>query len=151
MNSLKTRSVILGLSLVAVGCSTMPDEGAMKQLDGEELHDLVIGNTTTTPEHYGRWAEYHATEQTSYARAWGTWGRQDVESTHVTDPDGTMCHKYTGPYDWAGPYHEYCGVIYEDAEGNYYYKVLKNTNNPNRVGNLMEMEIKPGDPYGLAE
>lgn len=154
---------VVVVPLVIAGCSTISEESIMAKVGADseerkltkvgakELHDLVIGNTTTQATGYGRWAEYHATDETSYARAWGDWGRQDADSTHVTHPDGTMCHQYTGPYKWAGPDHEYCGVVYEDKQGNYYYKVLKNTNKPDKVGDIMEMEIKSGDPYGLAE
>ena len=151
MNRWETWVSTFVLSLVVAACSTIPDQSQLTQLGADELHDLVIGNTTTYSADYGRWADYHATEETSYARAWGTWGRQDVDSTHVTYADGTMCHQYTGPYEWAGPDHEYCGAIYEDENGNYYYKVLKNTNSPNKVGDIVELEIRPGDPYGLAE
>lgn len=151
MRNLKSCIFICTLSLVISACTTIPDESELTKLGKEELHDLVIGNTTTQSTHYGRWAEYHASEETSYARAWGTWGREDVDSTHVTDSSGRMCHQYTGPYDWAGPDHEYCGVLYKGREGNYYYKTLKNTNRPNKVGTIEEIEIKPGDPYELAE
>lgn len=151
MNRWKTLSSMFVLSLAVAGCSTTPEKYEMTQLGTEGLHDLVIGNTTTYPTEYGRWADYHATEETSYARAWGDWGQQDAGSTHVTSPDGRMCHQYTGPHKWAGPEHEYCGVLYEDNDGNYYYKTLKNTSSPEKVGEIVEIEIKPGDPYGLAE
>ena len=142
MGNSKTWTLITVVSLATAGCAATPDTSEMRQLGADELHHLVIGNTTTQSTNYGRWAEYHATEEVSYARAWGSWGRQDVESTHVTHEDGTMCHQYEGPYKWAGPDHEYCGVLYEDAEGNYYYEVLKNTNKPNKEGRIFEMEIR---------
>lgn len=142
---------VVVLPLAMVGCSTIPDESELTRIGADELHELVIGNTTTQSTAYGRWAEYHADDETSYARAWGTWGRQDVESTHVTDRDGRMCHRYTGPYEWAGPDNEYCGMLFTDGEGKYFYKVLKDPDAPNTVGRVIEMEIKSGDPYELAE
>ncbi|MDZ7829789.1 MAG: hypothetical protein U5K33_09990 [Halofilum sp. (in: g-proteobacteria)] len=140
-----------GLILAAAGCTTIPDESALTRLDRHEVHDAVHRNTTTQIYHYGRWAEYHASDSVSYARAWGSWGREDVVSEHVTRDSGKMCHTYTGPYEWAGPDHEFCGFLYRDADGNYYYKATKDTYNASNVGKIMEMEIKPGDPYELAE
>ncbi|MDZ7829788.1 MAG: hypothetical protein U5K33_09985 [Halofilum sp. (in: g-proteobacteria)] len=151
MNTLEKSTAIFVLALAATGCTTTQGENPMTKLEAEELNELVIGNTYSAEDSEGKWAEYYATDDSGYARAWGSWGQDDVKSSHVTHSDGTICHQYTGTCDWAGPEHKYCGSVYKDENGNYYYKVLTNTYSPWKEGNFIEMEIKPGDPYGLAE
>lgn len=123
----------------------------MSQLNGEQLSSLLVGNTWTGKRDYGRWAEYIADDSNGIGKAWGDWGVEIAVSVHNFSEDGEWCSTYPEQaYEWTGPDHEYCGVVFVDEAGKYYAKVTKNTSKPERVGKLFLSEIKPGNHYDLS-
>lgn len=133
------------------GCTTIPDESELTQLDRSTLKSEVVGNTLTYSAEYGRWAEYYETSRTGYGRASGSWGSESAISRNTIAQDGEWCAVYSGEPDWASPEMEYCSVLYADKEGNLYLESTKNPDDPGRVGKIRKVEIKPGDEYGLSD
>lgn len=139
--------VLLGLA----GCTTIPDKSELTQLDRSAIESEVIGNTLTYRADYGRWAEYYASVDEGYGRASGNWGSDHATASSKISPDGEWCSVYSGEADWASPEKEYCSLVYTDEEGDFYVESTKNPENPDRVGKIRKVEIKPGDEYGLAD
>lgn len=145
----KTFATMAGLaSLILFGCATMPDKSELQRVDGESLRNALIGNTYTRTANWGRYAEYYEADGTGHGKAWGNSWAQRATSTYEISPDGEICGVYKGDPDWAGG-KEHCMVIYMDAEGEYFMEITKDEYKPHRVGDLNEVEIKPGDEYGL--
>ena len=138
------------VSLLLVGCTTTPEKSDLAQMDRDDLRSTVVGNTFTYVADYGRWAEYMQSLESGHARAWGTWGSESVTAEYTVSSDGEWCVIYSGEYEWAGPEHKYCSVLYTDAEGNFYSETVTNSWKPAREGRIREVEIRSGDKYGLA-
>lgn len=144
--------MLLGVvQLGLVACATVPSTDELQQLDGEALQSALVGNTSTYRADYGRWAEYIESGDAGYGKASGNWGSQSATASYTFKDDGEWCATYSGSHDWSQPGNEYCAIVYTDEDGNYYSKVTKNTDDPNKVGNTRKIEIKAGDAYGLGE
>ncbi len=147
------KSIFVSGVLVAslVGCATTPPLEEMSQLDGEQLTELLVGNTSTGKRKYGRWAEYVGEDLNGVGKAWGDWGEEKAASVHTFSAEGEWCQTYPEQtHEWTGPDHEYCGFVYVDEAGKYYYKTTKQTYKPEREGKLMSIEIKQGNHYELS-
>lgn len=139
--------VLLGLA----GCTTIPDKSELTQLDRSAIESEVIGNTLTYKADYGRWAEYYESVSTGYGQTSGSGGSENVTATSTISQDGEWCSVYSGEAEWTGPDKEYCSILYTDEEGNLYVESTKNPGDPDQVGKLRKVEMKPGDEYGLAD
>lgn len=148
--TIRGMTALCTVSLILTACATAPDKSELQRVDGSEVKSVLRGNTLTYKASYGRWAEYHQTDSTGHAKAWGSWGSDIATSTYDIEDDGTVCWTYSGEPDWASPEHDYCNVFYKDADGNYYAEVTVNTSKPERLGNIRTLEIKSGDAYGLS-
>ena len=148
----RTTSFLLltSLSLLLVGCSTVPEKSELTRLDRADLRATVAGNTYTRLTDYGRWAEYVESLDSGYGRASGSWGSDSARAEYSISADGEWCTVYSGEPDWAAPDHEYCSVLYTDSEGNYYSETITNTFEPANEGRIRQIELRSGDDFGLA-
>lgn len=142
---------IFGIVPGLIGCATVPEKSELQRLDRAGVISELEGNTITGRADYGRWADYHETGSTGYAKAWGDWGSQSATSSYQVSDDGQICWTYSGAHEWTTPDHEFCAIVYSDAEGNYYSETTRNTFKPSREGDIKKVELKPGDAYGLSE
>lgn len=132
-----------------VGCASVPEKSALTQLSGDQIRSTLVGNTYTYREDWGRWANYYGPGGSGNAKAWGSWGAESATAKYTIEDDGEWCVKFNGEGDWANPDYLYCGILYTDADGNYYVESTKNPNEPSKVGKIRSVEIKTGDEYGL--
>lgn len=152
MKNIALGLVFLGLTqLGLVGCATVPDKSELQRLNGQELRNVLVGNTFTRRTDYGRWATYYRDGSSGVGRAWGTWGSETAAASYSISGDGELCETYSGDYEWSKPEHEYCMVAYTDSKGQYYMENTKDTWEPARVGDMHSFEIKSGDEYSLDE
>lgn len=138
------------VSVLFVGCATVPDKSELTRMERDDVRSAVVGNTFTFLADYGRWAEYVESLESGYAKAWGGWGSQSVTAEYTIAADGEWCSVYAGEPDWAIPEYEYCSVMYTDAEGNFYMETLTNPDKPASEGQIRQVEIRSDDEYELA-
>jgi len=151
MKNIKSIFVTGVLAASLVGCASTPPIEEMSQLNGEQLTELLVGNTWTGRRDFGRWAEYFVDDANGIGKAWGDWGSEMALSVHNFSEDGVWCSTYPEQtHEWTGPDHEYCGVVLVDEAGVYYGKVTKNTSKPEREGKIYRSEVKPGNHYDLS-
>ena len=149
MSKIKSFVLVMTISLIMVGCGSIPKEEDLQQLSSAQLSELLPGHTLTYRADWGRWAEYHKEGSTGVAKAWGSWGRDEATSEYTINQDGEVCWTYMGEADWSKPEHKYCGLFYTDESGIYYTKATENTSKPERIGKRRKVEIIEGDQYGL--
>lgn len=150
MKNHKLMLVTALLSLGLVGCASLPPAEELRQLNGEELSERMVGNTWTSKHKWGTWAEYHAEGGIGFSKAWGNWGKEEAISTYTTSDEGETCWSYSGEAEWSNPEFQYCGVVLVDNESNTYYKSTVNDRKPERVGKIKKFNFKQGDEYGLS-
>lgn len=136
------------LAVAISACSTIPDQSQLQRLSRSELESALVGNTLTHSLDWGQCAEYHRSDGTGFGRTWGSWGQDEATSEYMVTEDGEICWTYSGKPDWADPDVEYCAIRYRDTEGNYYFENTKHID-PRKIGTILEMEIKPGNPLDL--
>jgi hypothetical protein len=151
MEKIKSLILVTTISLIMVGCASIPKEEELQQLNSTQASELLTGHTLTYKADWGRWAEYHKDGSTGVSKAWGNWGKDVATSEYTINQDGEACWVYTGEADWSQPDEKYCSLFYTDESGAYYGKGTVNTNKPERVGKWRKFEIIEGDEYGLTE
>ena len=143
--------LVTTITLVMVGCASMPKEEDLQQLNGTQLSELLPGKTVTRSTDYGRWAEYYKDGSTGAGKAWGSWGEEAASVKYTISQDGEVCWTYMGEADWAKPNQKYCSLFYTDQSGMYYTKPTENTYNSKRIGKIKKYEIIEGDKYELVK
>ena len=151
MNKINAFVIVTAVSVLMVGCASIPKEEELQQLSKAQLSELLPGSTVTYTEKWGRWAEFYNDSSTGIGKAWGSWGEEVATQKYTINQDGEICWTYTGDAEWAKPDFKYCGLYYTDKEGKYYSKVTENTRKPERIGNRRKFEIIEGDKYELTK
>jgi hypothetical protein len=151
MEKIKSLILVTTISLIMVGCSSIPKEEELQQLNNTQLSELLPGHTLTNKTDYGRWANYYKDGATGVGKAWGSWGEEVAAFKYKINQDGEFCSTFMGEADWAKPEHKYCGLFYTDQSGAYYSKSTENTSKPERIGKRRKIEIIEGDKYELTE
>ena len=158
MKTIRTFKKILTVSLafllisIISGCVSSKEKRieSSQQLNKQEVIGLLAGNTKTEKRDWGRWSHYFKDDSLSgVGSAKGSWGNQKSKSTATVSDDGELCYRFSGGPKWAEPKNEYCEKLYLDKDGTYFMTTTKATGQPEKVGRLLNFEIKKGDHFGL--
>lgn len=136
------------------GCATAPDKSELKPVSSADLRSTLLGNTFSSKHSWGMFAELYGSGGTSQAKAWGSGWSQLAKGEYTINSNGELCESYSniqGAEKWAGSDNIYCGMMYTDTDGNYYYETTKNTHEPAKVGKMRKVDIISGDKYGLTK
>ena len=148
-------AILLGIiQLSLAGCASVPDKSELKPVSSTELRSTLMGNTFASKHSWGMYAELYGSGGASQAKVWGSGWSQLAEGKYSINSNGELCESYSNMKDaekWTGPNNIYCGMLYSDADGKYYYETTKNTHEPAKVGKMRKVDIISGDKYGLSE